>query len=523
MKILKPYFILFVVLGLELGFAKSSQPNILFILVDDLGKQDLGVEGSTFYETPRIDALARSGMRFNNGYSTCQVCSPSRASLVTGKYPARINITDWIGAKTGMDWKRNDKVLPTEYIHHIPTEETTIAEAFQASGYKTFFAGKWHLGGEGSYPEDHGFEINIGGHHRGSPPGGFFAPYNNPKMENPKDGTNLTLLLADKTADFIEGHTKKGEQPFFAYLSFYAVHAPVQTTKALWEKYQKKAMKNPHQGERFKVDRTKSVRQVQDNPVYAGMMETLDNAVGTVLDALKAAGVEENTIVVFTSDNGGATTGDAYATSALPFRGGKGRQWEGGIRQPYYIKAPGVTKPGSFSDSLATGTDFFPTLLDLAGLDLLPRQHVDGISLKKVLQGEELGDRYLFWHYPHYGNQGGEPSTILRFKNWKLIQYLEDQRLELYDLSKDIGEKNNIVRQYPEMALEMLKNMNEYRMDTNALMPTPDPRYDAEKKKAEWEHRHTVIKEKLEKQHARFLESNFTPNKNWWGSESIGK
>lgn len=499
----------------------SEKPNVLFILVDDLGVNDLGVEGSTFYETPNIDGLANSGMRFTKGYSTCQVCSPSRASLMTGKYPPRVQITDYIGAKFGLDWKRNDKVMPAEYIKNLPAEDVTIAEAFKENGYETFFAGKWHLGDEGSHPDDHGFDTNIGGFSKGSPPGGFFAPFKNPRLENPENGKSLTLLLAEKTSEFIESHPKKSDKPFFAYLSFYAVHGPIQTTPELWKKYREKSLKDPHEGDRFLVDRTKSVRQVQDCPIYAGMMETMDKAVGMVLNSVKKMGLEKDTIVVFTSDNGGVTSGDAYATSALPLRGGKGRQWEGGIRAPFYIKVPGVTKPGSTSDTLVTGTDFYPTLLDMAGLKLKPEQHVDGVSLKKVLQGDKLEDRTLFWHYPHYGNQGGEPSSIIRYKNWKLVQYLEDMRLEFYDLSKDEGEQNNVLRSHPEMALSLLEKMEKLRKETGAIMPKQDPRYDDEAKQKEWQHRHTVIKEKLEKQHANFLKADFKPNKNWWGSAPL--
>jgi len=278
-------------------------------------------------------------------------------------------------------------------------------------------------------------------------------------------------------------------------------------------------MLNPHQGDRFIFDRTKSVRQVQDCPIYAGMMETMDTAVGIVLNKLKELNVDKNTIVVFTSDNGGVTSGDAFATSALPLRGGKGRQWEGGIRTPYYIKAPGITKAGSESSMLATGTDFFPTLLDLAGLPLLPQQHLDGISLRPTLEGKDMEERSLFWHYPHYGNQGGEPCSIVRYKNWKLIQYLEDYRIELYDIVNDVGEKNNIVRNHPEIALSLLDKIEHFRNETHAILPKPDPRFDADKKEIELQHSQTESQTKLELQHAKYLDPNFSPNKDWWGSK----
>ena len=241
----------------------------------------------------------------------------------------------------------------------------------------------------------------------------------------------MTLHLADLTSNFIK---EQGQQPFLAYLSFYAVHSPLQTTQELWKKYRDKAAQNPHTGSRFIVDGTKAVRQVQDHPIYAGMMETLDQAVGSVLDTLEETGLDKNTIIVFTSDNGGVTMGDAFSTSVLPLRGGKGRLWEGGIRVPYYIKASGY--PAGISETLATGTDFFPTLLDLAGLDLLPEQHQDGISLVPALKGQSIPDRTLFWHFPHYSNQGGYPGSIVRHKNFKLIQYHEDMRLVPFPVSE---------------------------------------------------------------------------------------
>jgi arylsulfatase A-like enzyme len=495
----------------------AGKPNFVFILADDLGRQDMSIEGSTFHETPHIDRLARGGMRFEHGYATCQVCSPSRASIMTGKYPARHGITDWIGAAVGMQWKRNDRVLPPEYVRALPAEDTTLAEALRAGGYKTFFAGKWHLGGEGSFPEDHGFDINIGGHHRGSPPGGFFSPYKNPKMEDGPRGESLPIRLGKETARFIEAHR---DRPFLAYLSFYSVHGPIQTSEALWNKYRRKAGPASKTKERFLHDRTMPVRQVQDCPIYAGMMESMDDAVGIVLDTLERLGLADNTVVIFTSDNGGVSSGDAFATSNLPFRGGKGRQWEGGIREPYYIKAPGVTKPGSTTDIPATGTDFFPTILALAGLDPLPAQHVDGVNLVPVLKGGSIPDRPLFWHYPHYGNQGGEPSAIIRAGDWKLIHYYEDGRDELYNIRKDIGEQTDLAASQPEMAKTLRTRLDAWLKETGARIPKPDPRFDAAKKKIQIENNRTRRKAALEDQHARFLSPDFQPNKDWWGSKS---
>lgn len=477
--------------------------NVVFILVDDLGQRDIGIEGSTFYETPHIDSLARSGMRFTEGYATCQVCSPSRASIMLGKYPARIGITDWIGAKTGTAWNRNDRVLPAANRDALPHKDMTLAEAMKEAGYVTFFAGKWHLGGEGSFPEDHGFDINKGGHHRGSPPGGFFSPYKNPKLEDGPPGESLTLRLAHETAKFIEEHK---EEKFLAYLSFYAVHAPVQTTPELQRKYVQKAIDQGLAESRFLFDRTMPVRQVQDHPIYAGMMETLDDAVGIVLAKLEELGLDENTAVVFTSDNGGVSSGDAFATSNLPLRGGKGRQWEGGIREPFYIRAPGVTTPGTTCEVPVIGTDFYPTLLDLVGIPLKPQQHVDGVSLVPLLKGHEIADRDLFWHYPHYGNQGGEPSAIIRSGEWKLIHYFEDGRDELYHLYHDLSEQQNVAADHPQLVRELRKKLDNWLTESGATIPKPDPRFDPDKKKQQIETQKTKRLNQLEQGHARYFE-----------------
>ncbi len=511
MKIISHLALLALFAGTSLA---QKKPNFVFILADDLGIKDMSVEGSTYHETPNIDTIAKQGMRFINGYSTCQVCSPSRASIMTGKYPARHGVTDWIGAAWGTKWKRNDKVLPPEYVLELPEDDTTLAEALRDGGYATFFAGKWHIGN--TPPEEHGFEINKGGFHRGSPPGGYFSPYKNPSLQDGPAGEALPIRLANETAEFISNNKEK---PFLAYLSFYSVHGPIQTTPELWKKYRDKAQKNPHQGERFIVDRVQPVRQVQDCPNYAGMMESMDKAVGIVLNQLQTSGVADNTIIIFTSDNGGVSSGDGFATSCLPLRGGKGRQWEGGILQPYYICAPGITKPGSKNTTPVIGTDFFPTMLELAGLPLQPKQHVDGISLVPMLKGTTQPDRTLFWHYPHYGNQGGEPSSIIRKSGWKLIHYHEDGRDELYNLAKDTGEQSNLATKHPEKTMALRKELDAWLKETGARMPIPNPRFDAEKRAQQDKATRTKWKARLERQHADFLSPKFKPNKDWWGSK----
>jgi len=496
---------------------KSGKPNVLFILVDDLGCHDLSCTGSNYYETPNIDRIAREGMVFTDGYATCQVCSPSRASIMSGKFPARHGITDWIGAKTGEDWRkagRFNKLLPPEYVHNLPHEYITLPEAMKEAGYKTFFAGKWHLGSEGSWPTDHGFDINKGGWDVGSPRGGYFAPWENPNLESGPDGENLSLRLARETANFIK---QNKDTSFFAYLSFYAVHGPIQTTQEKWAKYRQKAEETGIAETGFKMGHFLPIRQVRDNPVYAGLVEMMDDAVGIVLNVLDESGLADNTIVIFTSDNGGVAAGDAFATSNKPLRAGKGYQFEGGIREPYFIKIPWM-EGGRKCSTPVTGTDFYPTLLELTGIPLKPEEHIDGKSLVPLLKGKSLAERPLIWHYPHYGNQGGEPSSIIRKGEWKLIHYYEDGRKELYNLESDKEETTDLSKDHPELVRELDKQLFSFLDEVNARFPEKDPEYSAEKEK---EYLEKIVNERLpglEKQRLEFLSEDFEPGNNWWGS-----
>ncbi|WP_299127132.1 sulfatase [uncultured Winogradskyella sp.] len=499
---------------------KHSKPNILFILVDDLGYHDLGVTGSTFYETPHIDQLANQSMQFTNGYAASRVCSPSRASIMTGKFTARHGITDWIGAKTGEDWRnrnRHDKLLPAQYVTQLPKEDVTIAEALKQHDYKTFFAGKWHLGGEGSYPEDHGFDINIGGIEAGSPRGGFFSPWNNPKLQNKENGENLSMRLAQETSNFIKQYK---DSTFFAFLSFYAVHAPIQTTEGKWRKYRDKADSIGITENGYAMERVLPIRQVQDNPIYGGLVETMDDAVGLVLETLEANGLVENTIVVFTSDNGGVASGDHYTTSNLPLRGGKGYQWEGGIKEPFFIKVPWLNSAGVRTNYPVIATDFYPTLLDLVNVPLNKKQHIDGISLKPLLKGEKLNlNRPIYWHYPHYGNQGGEPSSVIQKEGWKLIHYWEDGHQELYKLPSTEHDTLNVISKHSEIAKNLSDNLMSWLKGVNAKFPTQDPEYDAWK--AENRRQNTINNNwpSLEKHRKEVLSKDFQPNQTWWKSK----
>ena len=503
--------------------APETRPNVLFILADDLGCFDLSCQGSSYYETPHIDRIAQQGVVFTQGYAACQVSSPSRASILTGQFPARHGITDWIGAPAGTEWRRtnrHNKLLPAGYVRQLPAGVTTLPEAMKQAGYKTFFAGKWHLGGKGSWPEDHGFDINRGGWEVGSPMGGYFSPWENPSLENREEGEELSMRLAKETVQFLkENHPAQTGQPVFAFLSFYAVHSPIETTAEKWAKYRQKAEAAGIAPTGFKMGRFLPMRQVQDNPVYAGLVEMMDDAVGVVLDALDELGLDQNTVVIFTSDNGGVSAGDAFSTSNLPLRGGKGYQFEGGIREPYFIKVPWLAAGGQKCDTPVTGTDFYPTLLELAGIPLKPYEHADGMSLVPLLKGKTIPGRQLVWHYPHYGNQGGEPSSVIRLGDWKLIHYYEDGRQELYNLRIDGQESTDVARSHPAVVGRLSKRLFAYLKEVGARFPEKDPEYREELEK---KHLEEVLKNRLpqlEKQRLLFLSKDFDPGNNWWGSK----
>jgi len=516
------YVVLFLAIPILYSCTENQpqrKPNILLIVADDLGYHDLSCMGSKYYETPNIDQIAHEGMVFTDGYAACQVCSPSRASIMSGKFPARHGITDWIGAKTGVDWSnsgRNSKLLPPEYIPYLDHQYVTMPEALKEAGYKTFFAGKWHIGEKGSWPEDHGFDINKGGWDVGSPKGGYFAPWNNPNLPSGPDGESLPMRLASETANFIKANK---DTAFLAYLSFYAVHSPIQTSQEKWTKYQQKAEVQGIANSGYEMAAHLPIRRVQDNPIYAGLVETMDDAVGLVLSELKELGLDDNTIVVFTSDNGGVASGDAFSTSNLPLRGGKGYQFEGGIREPYFIKVPGLTDEGLSCNSPVSSVDLYPTILDLAKIKLRPQDHTDGISLLPLLKGNSIPDRPLIWHYPHYGNQGGDPVSIIRLGDWKLIHYFESGANELYNLSQDIGEQNNVSAQNIELANDLHKQLFDYLHSVNAKFPEKDPNYDPEKAEQRKLSREEKLLPRLEKERMEYLSKDFDPKNKWWGSK----
>ncbi|MFR9603308.1 MAG: sulfatase [Rikenellaceae bacterium] len=503
--------------------AAPKQPNVLIILVDDLGWNDLGFMGSEYYESPNIDKLASQGMQFSNAYAACQVSSPSRASILTGKYTTNHGVTNFLGAPTGEAWRkkaRYTKMLPPQYAPNMSLEESTLPEYLKENGYKTFMAGKWHLGGEGSHPEDHGFDINKGGWDTGSPVGGYFSPWQNPKLPNEIEGENLSMRLSRETVDFIADHTKKNKkQPFFAFLSFHAVHSPIQTTEEKWSYFRDKAEEMGIKEEGFRYDGAMPVRQNQDNPVYAGLIQQMDDAVGVVLDALEEMGVDENTMIIFTSDNGGVVSGDNFSTSLKPLRGGKGMQWEGGIRVPMIIRTPSGEGAGVVCDTPVSGIDCYPTIVDYIGLPQNTNQAVDGVSVMPLVKGEEIAERPLYWHYPHYGNQGGEPSGIIRDGEWKLIRYYEDDRLELYNLRIDLSELEPLNHLYPQKVKELSAKLDCWLEECGAIMPTGDPEYSPQKEAALKEQWRTSALKSKERERQNMLKPDWKPNDNWWSSK----
>jgi len=424
--------------------------NILFVLMDDLGWRDTGPYGNTFIDTPNLNRLASASVRFTNAYAACPVCSPTRASILTGRYPARLNLTDWIPGRKPWPWAR---LLTPQFNQQLPLEEVTIAEAL-GRRFRTAAIGKWHLGGAGFSPTEQGFGRNIGGNQAGSPPR-YFGPLELPGLKL-EPGEFLTRRLAFEGARFIQ---EDEARPYFLYEAQFTVHIPLEAPQELIAKYRSR--------ETGDVD-----------PTYCAMVETADDAVGRLLQAMEESGQADRTIVVFFSDNGGVRfqgRSPRPITDNAPLRSGKGHLFEGGIREPLLIRWPGVARAGSVIDTPVASIDFFPTLSDAAGV---PPGRVDGISLRPLLEGRSRADRPLFWHYPHYSDQGGRPSGAVRAGEWKLIEFFEDGRLELFHLAADPGERRNLVRKEPGRTKKLHDLLRDWRKTVNARMPKPNPGYD---------------------------------------------
>ena len=460
----------------------KKQPNILFILMDDMGWRDLGCTGSAFYETPNIDRLAREGMMFTQGYAACPVCSPTRASLLTGKYPARLGVTDWIDNGGGLHPCRG-ALVDAPYVKHLDLAERNLARALRDAGYATWHVGKWHLGKEPYWPEKQGFDVNVAGCEWGAPWGNntYFSPWKFPTLANGPDGEYLPDRLADEAVKLIEN--RDPSKPFFLNYWEYCVHHPIQAKPEKIEKYRQKAAalgldKETAliEGEHFPSEHKKHLRVtrriIQSDPAYAAMIESVDDNIGRILDTLDAQGIADNTIVIFTSDNGGLSTAEGSPTSNLPLAEGKGWMYDGGVREPLLVRLPGVVAAGSVCHEPVTSPDFYPTILDVASLPPCHGQHVDGVSFMPLLKGDSSFKRgAMFWHYPHYGNQGGTPGSSVREGDWKLIEFFEDGRLELYNLREDPGESKNLAIKRPEVTARLHALLKDWRAEVCAILP----------------------------------------------------
>lgn len=448
--------------------AASDKPlNVVLILVDDLGWTDFGCFGSKFYQTPNLDRLAKEGMKFTSAYAACTVCSPTRAAMMTGRYPARLHITDWIAGHN----RPYAKLKIPDWTMHLPLEEVTIAEMMKTKGYATASIGKWHLGPEPFYPDKQGFDINLGGTDRGQPPS-YFSPYKIATLPDGPPGEFLTDRESAEACKFIEANKDK---PFFIYLPHHAVHTPIQAKPDVIKKYQGAVPAGSR----------------QDNPVYAALVESVDDSVGTIMKKLAELKLDERTVILLTGDNGGLSgTVNAQGwrkgpTDNSPLRLGKGSAYEGGVRVPMIVKWPGVTKPGSVSDTPVITVDFYPTILDITGIQLPKGIALDGESFVPLLHGKDKLKRdAIYWHYPHYHPGSATPYSAVRKGDYKLIQFFEDDHVELYNLKKDISEQNDLAGTEAKKVAELRKQLDDWRTSVGAQIPTPNPNYDEARK---WE------------------------------------
>jgi arylsulfatase A-like enzyme len=442
------------------SISAAEKPNVILILADDLGWTDLACYGSDLHETPNLDRLAADGMKFTQAYSACTVCSPTRASLLTGKYPARLHVTDWIAGLV----PANPKVHPPEWTKHLPLEETTLAEAFKAAGYATASIDKWHLGGEPYHPEKQGFDLNLAGTEAPSPKS-YFAPYSIATLPDGPPGEYLTDRIGNEAVRFIEEHRA---EPFFLYFPHFAVHLPVQAPEELTAKYRGKLAQAGKETN-------------HKNPAYAAMLDRLDHTVGQVRAKLAELKLDKRTIVIFTSDNGGRIP----TTSNVPLRDGKASCHEGGTRVPLLVHWPGVTRAGSTCEAPAITPDLYPTILAMAGLAVPAAQQPDGVSLVPLLKQTGALERdALYWHYPHYQLYqlgGTTPYGAIRAGNWKFIEYYDGTPSELFDLASDLAEERNLAAKEPARAAELAARLAQWRSEVGAQMPRPNPNYDPAK------------------------------------------
>jgi arylsulfatase A-like enzyme len=466
---MKKLFFLFLLTLVFVGCKhQSERPNIILIVVDDLGAHDVGFMGSTFYETPNIDELAANGIIFNSAYAAAAVCSPTRASIMTGKYPARLGITDWIRPaiwRTESDPDSKYTSTPGKKLrcpvneHHLDTVEVTMAELFKSSGYATKHIGKWHLGGAGFLPEDQGFDENFGGCDFGQPPS-YFAPYQSNWAPDGIPGVvpmDTSEYLTDREIEEAINFIKTAKQPFFLNLDHYAVHTPIQPKSELQAYFENESGTGP-----------------QKNAAYAAMIKSVDEGLGKILVSLSNSGILENTLIVFYSDNGGH---NAY-TSNDPLRSGKGNPWEGGIRVPLAVYWKERIKKGSVSDFPVSSIDLLPTLLAITHTNVLESTVVDGVDFSSCIFENKVPDRNdLFWHFPHYrAYEDVRPYSIVRSGHWKLIRFWEGA-VELYNLQTDPSEQQNLTDQEPEVVKQLNQKLELWLSETGSRLPVNNPEF----------------------------------------------
>jgi len=424
--------------------AAEPKPNVIVVLVDDMGWKDLSCQGSDFFETPHIDRLAASGMRFTSGYAACTVCSPTRAALMTGMAPARLRLTDWIAGHE----RPHARLRIPDWMKRLPLEQVTVAERLERQGYASASIGKWHLGATGFAPENQGFDVNRGGTEKGQPPS-YFSPYGIGTLPDGPPGEYLTDREAAEAVAFIEANR---ERPFFLYLAHHGVHAPIQGKPEVVARYAAKRPDVPPK-----------------RAAYAAMVESVDDSVGAIQDALDRLEIRDRTAIFFTSDNGG----QASITDMQPLRGGKGSAYEGGVRVPFIVSWPGVTTPGDTSDVPVITPDIPATILELtaAGSD----RPLDGRSLAGILRGGGLERAAIFWHYPHYHPGGATPYSAIRSGSWRLVHFYEDGHDELFDLAADPGETTDLTTTQADKAAELRGQLDAWLTDVDAQLPTPNP------------------------------------------------
>ncbi len=495
---------------------KEEKPmNVVFFLVDDLGWMDVGCYGSSLYETPNIDRMASNGVRFTSAYAACHVSSPTRASLLTGKYPATINLTDWLPGRKDFPFQ---KFANVKINQQLPLQEITLASVLKKRGYSTAIFGKWHLGEDPELTLRHGFDIHIPQWDKGWPNKGYYSPYGLNGLEGGEDGEYLTDRLTDEAIKYIEANKSN---PFFLYLSHFAVHDPIEGREDLVEKYKKKiklmeadpksryilegnpdsksnAISNPndtdYEGYRIFPDNKVKIKQIQDNALFAAMVESMDESLGRVMQKLKELGIEDRTVVIFYSDNGGMSAANFFnpekvikegaldknfSTSNLPLRAGKGWLYEGGIRVPLVIKWPGFGLQGTICDVPVTSPDFFPTILEMLGIKDKSVKNTDGESLVSLLKGKKnLKRDAIFWHFPHYSNHGMQsPGGAVRSGDYKLLEYFENNTVQLFNLKDDIEEQHDLSTSHPEKVKELKEKLTKWRKNVNAKMMDPNPNY----------------------------------------------